>query len=564
MKFGDMPYERIDVAKVTGEINEAAAKLRAAQDISQAAAAIGEYQKTLSHATSMEAIAMIRNTIDTTDKFYDGENDFYDENSPVIGESNQAFTKAMLESPLRTELEERYGRLLFTNAELSNRCFKPEIIPDLQEENRLASEYQKLIASAQIDFLGETLSLSQLAPYKENPDRQIRREAYLAESGFYMSHSEELDRIFDSLVKCRTKIAKQLGFKSFTELAYCRRTRNCYTASDVAGFRERICGDVVPVVQRLKNMQSKRIGIADMKIYDDPFGYRQGNPAPKGTSDDILAAGKKMYEQMSPQTAEFINFMYDNELLDVLSKKGKAAGGYCTAILEYKSPFIFSNFNGTSGDVDVLTHEAGHAFAYYCVRDKMELAEQISPTMESCEVHSMSMEFFAWPWHELFYGEDAQRSRFMHLESTLVFLPYGAMVDEFQHIVYDEPDLTPAQRHARWLELERKYRPYLDFGDIPFYAEGRGWQRQLHIYLYPFYYIDYCLAQTAALEFWALSQQDYKDAWERYMRFVSLGGLESFKGLCAAAGIADPFGSDALKGVAQAADNWLDGHSDIK
>lgn len=564
MKFGDMPYERIDVAKVTGEINEAAAKLRAAQDISQAVAAIGEYQKILSHATSMETIAMIRNTIDTTDKFYDGENDFYDENSPVIGESNQAFTKAMLESPLRTELEERYGRLLFTNAELSNRCFKPEIIPDRQEENRLASEYQKLIASAQIAFLGETLSLSQLAPYKENPDRQIRREAYLAESGFYMSHAEELDRIFDSLVKCRTKIAKQLGFKSFTELAYCRRTRNCYTASDVAGFRERICGDVVPVVQRLKNMQSKRIGIADMKIYDDPFGYRQGNPTPKGTSDDILAAGKKMYEQMSPQTAEFINFMYDNELLDVLSKKGKAAGGYCTEILEYKSPFIFSNFNGTSGDVDVLTHEAGHAFAYFCVRDKMELAEQISPTMESCEVHSMSMEFFAWPWHELFYGEDAQRSRFMHLESTLVFLPYGAMVDEFQHIVYDEPDLTPAQRHARWLELERKYRPYLDFGDIPFYAEGRGWQRQLHIYLYPFYYIDYCLAQTAALEFWALSQQDYKDAWERYMHFVSLGGLESFKGLCAAAGIADPFGSDALKGVAQAADNWLDGHSDIK
>lgn len=564
MKFSDMPYERIDVAKVTGEIDEAAAKLRAAQDISQAVAAIGEYQKILSHATSMETIAMIRNTIDTTDKFYDGENDFYDENSPVIGESNQAFTKAMLESPLRAELEERYGRLLFTNAELSNRCFKPEIIPDLQEENRLASEYQKLIASAQIDFLGETLSLSQLAPYKENPDRQIRREAYLAESGFYMSHAEELDRIFDSLVKCRTKIAKQLGFKSFTELAYCRRTRNCYTASDVAGFRGRICGDVVPVVQRLKNMQSKRIGIADMKIYDDPFGYRQGNPAPKGTSDDILAAGKKMYEQMSPQTAEFINFMYDNELLDVLSKKGKAAGGYCTEILEYKSPFIFSNFNGTSGDVDVLTHEAGHAFAYYSVRDKMELAEQISPTMESCEVHSMSMEFFAWPWHELFYGEDAQRSRFMHLESTLVFLPYGAMVDEFQHIVYDEPDLTPAQRHTRWLELERKYRPYLDFGDIPFYAEGRGWQRQLHIYLYPFYYIDYCLAQTAALEFWALSQQDYKDAWERYMRFVSLGGLESFKGLCAAACIADPFGSDALKGVAQAADKWLDEHESVE
>lgn len=563
MKFCDMPYERIDIAKVTAGINAAAQKLRDAKDITEASAAISEYQNILSHTNSMATIAMIRHTIDTADEFYDGENDFYDENSPIIEESDQEFTNVMLESPLRPQLEEKYGKLLFINAELSNKCFKPEIIPDLQEENRLASEYQKLIASAQIEFQGEKLSLAQLAPYKENADREIRHAAFLAESGFYMSHAEELDRIFDSLVRCRTKIAKELGFESFTQLAYCRQTRNCYNASDVSLFRSRIERDVVPVVSRLKAMQSKRIDIEDMKIYDEPFGYRQGNPAPMGSSDDILNAGKTMYEQMSEQTAEFINFMYDNELLDVLSKKGKAAGGYCTEILDYKSPFIFSNFNGTSGDVDVLTHEAGHAFAYYSVRDKMELAEQLSPTMESCEVHSMSMEFFAWPWHELFYGDDSTRSRFMHLESTLVFLPYGSMVDEFQHIVYDEPNLTPQERHSRWLELEKKYRPHMDFGDVPFYSQGRGWQRQLHIYLYPFYYIDYCLAQTAALEFWALSQLDYNDAWERYMKFVSLGGLESFTGLCKAAGIDNPFGGDALKGIAQAANDWLDRHSDI-
>ena len=319
-----------------------------------------------------------------------------------------------------------------------------------------------------------------------------------------MAHADELDRIFDSLVKCRTRIAKKLGFNTFTELAYCRQTRNCYDAKDVSAFRSRIARDIVPVVCRLKDMQKKRIGIDDMKIYDDPFAFKEGNPKPDGSSEDILTAGKKMYEQMSPETGEFINFMYDNALMDVLSAKGKAAGGYCTEILEYKSPFIFSNFNGTSGDVDVLTHEAGHAFAYYSVRDKMELCDQISPTMESCEVHSMSMEFFAWPWHELFY------------------------------------------------------RPYMDFGDVDFYSNGRGWQRQLHIYLYPFYYIDYCLAQTAALEFWSLSQKDYKDAWQRYLRFVSFGGKKSFKELCAAAGIDDPFGEHALNGVARTANAWLD------
>lgn len=561
MNFSDMPYKRIDLKAVTEGIDAAAERLAAAKTLDEAVAAMNERERILSHAQTMSTIAYIRHTVNTLDGFYEAENDFNDESMPLIEESEQHFTDALLSSPLRPELEKRYGRLLFVNAELARKCFSPEIIPDLQEENRLSSEYQKLIASAQIDFNGEKLSIAQLGAYKESSDREVRRAAYKAESGFYMSHADELDRIFDDLVRCRTKIAKKLGFNTFTELAYCRQTRNCYDADDVRAFRSRIVRDMVPIVSRLKEMQKKRIGIDDMKIYDDPVVFRGGNPKPNGSAQDILAAGRRMYEQMSPQTGEFINFMYDNDLMDVMSAKGKAAGGYCTEILEYKSPFIFSNFNGTSGDVDVLTHEAGHAFAYYSVRDKMEISDQLSPTMESCEVHSMSMEFFAWPWHDLFYGDDAVRSRFMHLESALVFLPYGTMVDEFQHIVYDEPDLTAAERHEKWLELEHKYRPYMDFGDIDFYSSGRGWQRQLHIYLYPFYYIDYCFAQTAALEFWALSQKDYKDAWQRYLKFVSLGGLCSFKELCAQAGIDDPFGEHALRRVAETANSWLDSNA---
>lgn len=558
MKFCDMPYERIDVKAATAALDAATEHLAGAKTLGEAEAAFEEREKIITHVHTMSTIAYIRHTVNTLDEFYENENDFNDENAPLIEQSEQKFTEAMLSSPLRPQLEEKYGKLIFVNAELSRKCFSPEIIPDLQEENRLSSEYQKLIASAQIEFGGKTLSLAQLGAYKEKSERIIRHAAYKAESGFYMAHADELDRIFDSLVKCRTRIAKKLGFGTFTELAYCRQTRNCYNAGDVAAFRSRIVRDIVPVVCRLKEMQKKRTGIDDMKIYDDLFAFKEGNPKPDGSPQDILEAGKTMYERMSPETGEFINFMYDNALMDVLSAKGKAAGGYCTEILEYKSPFIFSNFNGTSGDVDVLTHEAGHAFAYYSVRDKMELCDQLSPTMESCEVHSMSMEFFAWPWHELFYGSDAVRSRFMHLESALVFLPYGTMVDEFQHIVYDSPELTPAERNGKWLELESKYRPYMDFGDVEFYSDGRGWQRQLHIYLYPFYYIDYCLAQTAALEFWSMSRSDYKDAWRRYLHFVSLGGTKSFKELCAAAGIDDPFGERALNGVAQTANSWLD------
>ena len=259
---------------------------------------------------------------------------------------------------------------------------------------------------------------------------------------------------------------------------------------------------------------------------------------------------------MSPETAEFVNFMYENELLDLVAKDGKAVGGYCTDFPEYKSPFIFSNFNGTSGDVDVLTHEAGHAFASYMTRN-FEFRENSQPTMESCECHSMSMEFFAWKWLHLFYGDDVVRAKYMHLESALIFIPYGCMVDHFQHIVYDNPDLTPDERHSEWKKLEAIYRPYLNMGDVNFYASGRTWQRQLHIYHYPFYYIDYCLAQTVSLEFWSLSQQDYKDAWERYLRFVREGGKKTFVGLCETAGIDLPFNDGALDSVSAAASKYL-------
>jgi M3 family oligoendopeptidase len=250
--------------------------------------------------------------------------------------------------------------------------------------------------------------------------------------------------------------------------------------------------------------------------------------------------------------------MMDNDLLDVIAKKGKAVGGYCTEFPDFKSPFIFANFNGTSGDVDVLTHEAGHAFASYLARN-FELLETTQPTYESCEVHSMSMEFIAWKWLSLFYGEDTDRAKFMHLESSLVFVPYGTMVDEFQHRVYDNPAMTPEERCAAWLELEKKYRPYMDFDDVEFYARGRGWQRQLHIYMYPFYYIDYCLAQTVALYFWSLTQKDFGDAWKRYMAFTAQGGTKTFVDLCRVAGIKTPFEAGSLGEIASTAGEWLKG-----
>lgn len=558
MKFKDMPYERIDLVSLGKEIDALTEKVKSAKDADAVIEAVREQEKLSVHAMTMISLVEVRNSIDTRDEYYAAEKEFYDTNLPAFQEHSQNFALAIYASPFRKELEAVVGELMFTNLEMSLKTFSPEIIEELGQENKLVSEYQKLVASAKIDFDGKTLNISQLGAYKENADREVRHAAYKAESDFYMSHADELDRIFDELVKVRTTIAKKLGFKNFTELAYLRRTRNCYNPEMVANFRRQVVADLVPIVKQLKCRQAERIGLTPdtMFIYDDPFGFKEGNPKPMGTPDDIMAAGKRMYEEMSPETAEFINFMYDNELLDLVAKEGKAVGGYCTEFPEYKAPFIFSNFNGTSGDVDVLTHEAGHAFAAYTTRD-FEFMDTAQPTMESCECHSMSMEFFAWKWLNLFYGDDTERAKYMHLESALIFIPYGCMVDHFQHIIYDNPDLTPAQRHEEWLKLEAMYRPYMKFDDVEFYGSGRTWQRQLHIYHYPFYYIDYCLAQTVSLNFWSMSQKNYKDAWERYYKFVCEGGKKTFVGLCEIAGIEVPFEDGALKVTCETAAEYL-------
>lgn len=557
MKFKDMPYERVDLDSLGKEYDSLTEKVKAAKDGEALIALFREREKLSIHLNTMASLAYTRNSIDTNDKFYEAEQEFYDSSLPAFQEHDQNLTLAFYESPFRPELEKVVGSLVFTNIGIGLKTFSPEIVEELGRENQLVTEYQKLIASAKIDFDGKKLNISQLAAYKQNPDRNVRHAAYKAESDFYMANADKLDSIYGELVKVRTKAAKKLGLKNFTELGYLRQTRNCYNPEMVAAFRKQVVADIVPIVNVLKEKQAERIGVkGDLHIWDDVFRYAEGNPKPLGTPDDIMAAGKKMYEEMSPETAEFINFMYDNELLDLVAKEGKAVGGYCTSFPEYKSPFIFSNFNGTSGDVDVLTHEAGHAFADYTVRN-FEFRENAEPTMESCECHSMSMEFLAWKWLNLFYGNDTDRAKYCHLEEALFFLPYGCMVDHFQHIVYDNPDLTPTERNAEWLKLEKLYRPYMDFGDIDFYRDGRGWQRQLHIYHYPFYYIDYCLAQTVSLEFWSISQNDWNEAWERYLKFVRQGGKKTFVGLCETAGIKVPFENGALKGVSGVALKYL-------
>jgi len=558
MKFSQMPYKRPEPDALKARFAEFIEDLKNADSYAQAKSVFLEYQRFSGNVSTLNTLAQIRHSINTGDEFYDGEMKFWNMLNPELTECSQQWIEAMLASPFRKNFADEYGDLMFVNAEIALKSFSPEIIGELQQENELTQEYEKLLASARIPFEGKEYTIAQLTPFKTDPDDMRRLAAWKAEAGWYKANQPRLDEIYDKLVHLRHEMGKKLGYDDYTTLGYYRMGRNCYTKEDVEKFREAVIKYLVPVADKIYRGQAVRLGKEyPMSFADNALEFRSGNPRPAGSAQDILAHGQKFYDELSPETSEFFRVMTENELLDVLSTDGKAGGGYCTNIPDYEVPFIFANFNGTQHDVEVVTHEAGHAFACYMNRKRIP-ADYIWPSMEGCEVHSMSMEFFAWPWAEGFFGSDTRKFKYSHLAGALCFIPYGTMVDHFQHIVYERPQLTPADRHVVWKELLGIYMPWMRLdGDIPFYSEGQGWQRQHHIYSSPFYYIDYCLAQTVALQFWAMIQSDTQNAWKHYMAYTLQGGSRVFTDLLKNAGLDTPFDEKCLRSVCECADRWL-------
>ncbi len=561
MKFSEMKYVRPDTDALIqsyGRLTEAAQKAENGQTLLDLFA---EHRTLNDDYECNSCLANIRHTLDTRDEFYDTENNFFDRVGPSVGNAQLNFYRALLASPHKEALAQKYGQILLDKMQISVSSASEEVLELMQEENELVSRYQKLYATCTVEFDGKTLAIPEMGPYKESLDRNVRKAAFEAEGKAFDSIRNELDEIYTRMIENRNEQARRLGFENYVPLSYLRMGRLGYDAKDVKSFRDQVARDVTPLANKAMQAQFKRVGLSDAKFYDCTVGFADGNAAPVGTAEELLAFAKQMYTELSPETAEFIQMMTESDLFDLKSRTGKAPGGYECPIPVFNVPFIFSNFNGTSGDVDVLTHEAGHAFQAWVAFGQDLCQELASPGLESCEIHSMSMEFLTEPWHHLFFGNDARKTAkyaLAHAQEALTFLPYGCMVDEFQHIVYAKPELTPDERNAVWMELEHKYRPWNDFEDLPFYGRGAGWQRQLHVYQHPFYYIDYCLAQMVALQFFAAELKDPKDAWQRYMTLVKLGGTETYAGLVRSAGFAVPFEPGAIQPVVEQVAQWVE------
>ena len=548
MKFKDYKYERPNYDEVKKLFLDLVNKINEAKTYEEQHGYIMDLNNIRKHIETMSTLASIRNSIDVSDEFYDKEQNYWDEHGPLYTELNSDFYKAIVYSKFKEDIIKDYSEQFYKICEYSLKSFSPEIISDLQEENKLMSQYTKLLASAEINFKGEALNLSGLYKYMLSDNRNERKEASQLYYNYFEEHEDEFDDIYDKLVHIRHNISKKLGFDNFVELGYIRMDRTDYTSEMVVNLRKQILEYIVPLCNKLYEKQASRLNLDKLTYIDENIEFLDGNATIKGDSKYIIENGIKMYNELSKETKEFFDFMLENELMDLETKHNKSAGGYCTYIPDYKAPFIFSNFNETSEDMDVLTHEAGHAFQLYMSR-YIDMQEINFPTLDSCEIHSMSMEFITYPWMEVFFKEDTNKYKFAHLCSAIKFLPYGVVVDEFQHIIYSNPDMSKDERKKVWRDLEKKYLPHRDYENNKILEKGCWYFKQGHIFKDPFYYIDYVLAQICAFQFLKKMDEDKDKGWEDYLRICKVGGTQSFLEIVKTGNLVSPFKDKCIESI---------------
>lgn len=557
MQFQEYAYQHMDALSLQKQLSELAEQIQQAKTIEQVQDCIKKVDTIRRFVATQVSLVEIRHTVDTKDAYYTKEQEYLDTVLPELEKDYEKINRALLESSFLEELKHRLPETFFLQKEMDLKAFDPIIIEDMQEENRLMTKYQALIASAEIPFDGEIYNLSSLEVKTNSSDRIVRKRALQAYWNWFEQHEEEVAQIFDQMIKVRTRMAQKLGYDNFIALGYARMHRYDYNQEDVAKYRRQVLKDVVPLCSALYKRQQKRLGYDTLHAWDEKVEFLQGNPTPKYDRAELVKRAQKMYHELSKETGVFFDFMVEHDLLDLDSKPGKAAGGYCTFMPDYKSPFIFANFNQTQHDAEVLTHEAGHAYQIYESRD-IYPSDCVWPTYESCEIHSMSMEFFTHPWMQSFFEEDVNRYYYSHMAGSLKFLPYGVLVDHFQHEVYTNPEMSHKERMDTWRRLEKEYLPHKNYEEVEILERGGWWMRQAHIFMSPFYYIDYTLAQVCAMQFWARMENKDPKAFEDYQHICKIGGTLPFRKIVKEAGLIVPFEEGCLAQVTGSVSQWLD------
>ena len=541
MDFREMPYARPDMDGIRNSYEQAIGQIQDAASYEEARTAFFSLQEKEKDLDTVMSLCSVRNTIDMTDAYYEEEILWLREQNASLIPLRKRYKQALSASPYRKDFENEFGTQLLRMIDASLKTSDEKIVPDTIRVSKVTQQYQKDSAAASAEFRGEQCNFYGLLRHMESTDRDERREAFHTWAGLYEKISPKLDEQYDELVHLRDGMAKKLGFDTYTELAYLERRRFDYDQNDAARFRAQIKGIITPAVAEIREKQRKHLGVDKLRYYDEALFFPEGNADPIGTMEELVAKAQRMYREMSPETGEFFDFMVRYHLFDLKTRPGKRLGGYMTSFPAYKAPFIFSNFNGTSADVDVLTHEAGHAFQGYLSMRSIPVSALSGSTSEINEIHSMTMEHFAYPWMQSFFGENSEKYLTAHLIGAIAVIPYMACVDEFQHRMYEDPDMTAMDRRRVWRDIEKAYMPWRDYDGEPFLENGGFWMQKQHIFLYPFYYIDYALAQVCAFQYYGRMKENREAAWQDYLRLCRAGGTKGYFDLLEEGRLLNPF-----------------------
>lgn len=547
-KFSELEYQRVDYEALKDKVVEATKCLRAAKTFEEADRVLRDMNEYNSFTSFYETLAFIRNTLNTADEFYEKEVEYLSSVRPTVLEPYMNFNHALAESKFKDDFIKKYGEMMFINIEIDDKSFHEKNVPLYQKEALLVNELQKIMASCQLSFDGKEVNLYGIKKYFEHEDREIRRKAFKAYSDFFQENEKRIDEIWGELIAIRNEMGRNMGFANYIPLGYLGQRRTDYGPKDVEAFREQVREYIVPLCVKIFEEQKKRIGLDDFYVYDEKRVFAEGNAVPAGNDDFMLEASKRMYHDLSKDTGEFFDFMTRHELFDLKNKKNKASTGYMTLLDFKKAPFVFSCFNNTIFDMQVLSHEIGHAFAGYMAMREQKLPEYYSVSTDIAEIHSMAMEQFAYDYAEDFFGADANKYRFQHLSEVLTFLPFGAAVDEFQHICYEQPELSPEERTAEWKKLEETYMPWRKYDEEDeFMKKGGFWRQKHHIFQYPFYYVNYVLASIGALEFKKKFAENQEEAWQDYLKLCKVGGSLPYLKTLEYANLSNPFLEGSVK-----------------
>ncbi len=556
--FTDIKYERPDIDAFMALVKSLRLKLMTTKDVEVAKEVLFEYEKNLSHIFTQFELCNILHDLDTSNEFYSDELECFEEISAKVEEMASGVMSVMLNCPCSGELRACFGDMIFLKAENSKKQISSAVVDDIVNESNLENDYAQLQSEAEIEFNGEILNLSMLEPYLESTNRKTRIEAFHKLDEYYMGRKDTYGDIFDKLVKVRTEIAHKLGFKNFTELGYVRMERYDYNADDVKKFRDNVVKYIVPISVQIRKNQAKHLDLDKLMFYDQPCLFKNGNPRPQIKLENYNKVSGEFFAKIFETTPSFFDVLSQHGFTDLISRRNKSTGGYCMYLDDYAIPFIFMNGNGTADDVSTIVHEGGHAYAAVKSAEVSPFMECTSPTLETCEIHSTAMEFLSYRFMDMFYGTEADKYCQLHMTNAMLFISYGCMVDEFQHIIYDNPELTPDERNNVWKELENKYQPGINYDNHPFHEQGCAWMKKDHIFTSPFYYIDYCLSHIVALSLWDESQQDFKEAMIKYNQLCELGGTDTFKKLLEAADLPSPFDTDVIKKLAYSCCRFLE------